>query len=218
MSIPMYFALNWKESVNNLPWAAQTGFGFLPNGEIRLPEKQLPGSIPIIDDACLPPTPCPSSVLETFISLCTKGCYIDFEQPICAAQIIFLRELQRELNKDNLFAVPERLASYLPGSIPIISCEYPCNSWKQFLQQVQSSHSTGWMLELRPWSNTVETALPPVIRSAELNNAVCRYKSSSNQIQYYDTRTTINKRLSTAEDFGCIGGIILYQEFLTLAP
>lgn len=215
MPIPLYFAVNWKESVNNSEIRlAQGGYGVWEDGSARLPEKQLPGALRIVDDALIPTGAVTEEALDSLA--CTDGCFLDFERPFCAVQLALTDGLRKRLGKSVLFALPERFAPYATNALPVVSCPKPCNSWREFCRQAHARHPRGWMLELTPWSETFGLADSGHVAHGELSSALCAYTRSKTALHYYDTRKTVAQKLAQAETFGCRAAIGILRELRAL--
>ncbi len=210
MSIPWYFAENWKESVNNGDFShAQTGFGLHNDGTARLNPCSFP-ALCVIDDSVI--TLPKEEAITTLAEHCTHGCCLDFAKPVQTAHIVLLSGLQRLCT--GLFAVPARFLPYAPKAHPLLSCPRPCNSWLSYVKNCQQRFPKGWLLELTPWRHISPCHMKQA--SGRLKSAVCEYRCERGITQYYDTKETIREKIKYAEDNGCIAVIGLYSEWKTL--
>ncbi len=217
MSIPLYFAVNWKESVNNSQTRlAQSGFGLKKDGSARLPERWIPNALRMIDDAVLPESAVSAAAIERLASVCKNGCFFDFERPVCQTHLSLIIGLRSRLPPKKLFALPERFLSFAPDALPVVTCPKPCNSWKEFARQVQKRHRNGWMLEIVPWSYTVPTKHSFSEKSDVLTAAMCSYQRKNTVLRYYDTRKSIEEKLTLAEEYGCRAAIGIWSELIAL--
>lgn len=215
MPIPLYFAVNWKESVNNSEiLLAQGGYGVWEDGTARLPRRQIPDAPRIIDDSVLPSAEVSRETLDRLAELCTNGCFLDFERPFCALQLTLTDGLSRRLGRSAFLALPESLAPYAPSALPVVRCPSLCNGWREFCRQAQARHPRGWMLELTPWSETFEYREHDA--RGELPAALCAYVCTDGTLHYYDTRESIRAKLSAAESFGCRAAIGILSELRAL--
>lgn len=215
MPIPLYYAANWKEIVNNSKkrWA-QTGFGFNADGSARIPPHVVPGIPCVIDDAVLPALS--EGAVQALAQYCASGCYLDFERPVSERHRLLLRLLRAHTSRSKLFAVPVRFAA--EGMLPVFSCPTPCNNWEAFLSGADRRFPNGWMLELVPWDRFVpDPGGNPVLPARRLSQAVCFLKAEKNGVRYYDTPETLQAKLSMAERHRCTAAISLYQELAALS-
>lgn len=215
MPIPLYYAANWKEIVNNSKkrWA-QTGFGFNADGSARIPQHVVPGMPCVIDDAVLPAIS--EEAVQALSQYCVNGCYLDFERPVSERHSSLLRLLRGRTSRSKLFAVPARFAA--EGMLPVLSCPTPCNSWEAFLSSAERRFPTGWMLELIPWDRFVPgTGGNAALPAKRLSQAVCFLRTEKNGVRYYDTPETLQAKLSMAERRRCAAAIGLYQELAALS-
>lgn len=215
MSIPLYLAYDWKESVNNwIPPAAQLGFGFFADGSPRLPEQTLPDALTVIDDAVLPEKVLPAA-LERLAAHCRNGCLLDFERKPNAAHRAILLGLAGLLADVPLFAVPERFSALYPRALPFVTQPRQCASWSDFARRTQRQYPNGWMLEIFPCSYTAKMPFAKT-QSGFLESAVCCYRQSGASIRYYDTMQTLRNKLEIAERHGCRAAVGLYCELSPL--
>lgn len=216
MSIPLYFAVNWKDSVNNSNIRfAQCGFGFRADGSLRLPESLLAGAPAVIDDAILPRDAPEAAVYARLASLCKSGCLLDFERPYCRLHQTLIAELSQRLVRQTLFAVPERYCRGLTRPLPLVTQPRRCPNWETFLRETQARHPQGWMLELIPVDYSVKLPVAAV-QSGFLSDAVCCYRQEGKQAHYFDTQNTVAQKLTAARRYGCKAAIGLYQELRKL--
>lgn len=209
MPIPLYYAANWKEIVNNTRIRrAQTGFGFYSDGSLRIPERILPGALCVIDDSALPAA-CAESV-QLLAQYCKHGCCLDFERPITQAHRAFIRLLRQHTSRTEIFALPARFSG--EGMIPVLSCPTPCNCWASFLRNAEARFPAGWMLEIVPWNQVVPYSAALSVPVERLAEAVCRVERQPHGIRYFDTAETLRGKLALAEAHRCIAAIGLYGE------
>ena len=210
MSIPCYFAENWKESVNKGNFFyAQTGFGLYSDGSARLNPCSFP-ALSVIDDAVLP-LPKEESI-TALAEHCHNGVCLDFAKSVQTAHIILLSGLQRRCT--GLFTVPARFLPYAPKALPMVSCPRPCNSWLSFAQGCRQRFSKGWILELTPWRHISPCHMKQA--AGRLKSALCEYRCERGITQYYDTKDTLREKIKYAEANGCIAVIGLYSEWEAL--
>ena len=218
MPFPVYFASNWKESVNDprvLP--AQYGFGFTRDGVLRLPERTVPNALRIVDDAILPERMPDAAAFARLASLCKNGCLLDFERRPTPVHAAILRALAPLLDGAPLFSAPERFLNVCPALVPLVTTPDRCANWKDFVSQAGKRHPNGWVLELIPRKDTVR--LPFAAQSSgELRDAVCRYRQSGQMAEYFDTRQTVAQKLTLARAGGCRACIGLASELAALPP
>lgn len=218
MPFPVYFASNWKESVNDprvLP--AQYGFGFMQDGALRLPEQMIPGALRIVDDAVLPTRAPEQASLAQLASLCKSGCLLDFERKPTPVHAAILRALAALLDGAPLFSAPERFLVVCPELLPLVTTPDRCANWADFVSQASKRHPNGWALELIPRKDSVR--LPFAAQSSgELRDAVCRYRQNGQTAEYFDTRQTVAQKLTLARASGCRACIGLATELLVLPP
>lgn len=209
MSMPLYLAVNDEEFIKNGKFhLAQTGFGFYPNGFVRLPKRIISGSVAIIDDLYLPNFS--SSAAQMLKSKLPNGCILDFERKVSSIH----KKLIQMLTGIKIIALPAAYHALSPSSYPIISCPEPCNSWRQFITDMQNKFPRGWMLEIVPWKQLIEGKA----KNAEgmLASALCRYRTENGKLLYFDTKETIRQKLQLAQMQGCKGVIGLYRELKEL--
>lgn len=216
MPIPLYFAMNWKEIVNNPPQRlAQGGYGVREDGKARLPERHLSGALRIVDDAVLPTAEVTEEALDRLAALCADGCCLDFERPLCAMQLSLIGGLRRRFGRGAFLALPERFAPYAPEALPVVSCPTPCNCWREFVRQAHVRHRQGWMLEITPWSLCIPVENAGTARG-KLPAALCSYIRSDGMLLYFDTRESIRAKLAAAESYGCRAAIGILRELREL--
>ena len=210
MSIPCYFAENWKESVNNSDFSyAQTGFGLQEDGSARLNPCAFP-ALCVIDDSILPLPK--EEAIDRLAENCQNGGCLDFAKPVQTAHIVLLSGLQRRCKEP--LAVPARFLTYSPKSLPLLSCPRPCNSWLSYVQGCRQRYPKGWVLELTPWRHISPCRMKQA--SGRLKSALCEYRCERGITQYYDTKETLREKIKYAEDHGCIAAIGLYSEWESL--
>lgn len=216
MSFPVYFALNWKESVNDPKiFPAQYGFGFTQSGALRLPERVLPNALRIIDDAILPKSVPDAAAMKQLAGLCGKGCLFDFERTPTQMHAAILLSLSPMLKHIPLLAAPKGYLALEPSLLPLLSPPPRCSNWRSFVVQAGASFPRGWMLEIIPCSYEVEMPFPAQ-SSGVLADALCCYRQKGKTTFYYDTQKTLEKKLYLAGENGCRAAIGLYQELQKL--
>lgn len=216
MSFPVYFALNWKESVNDPRiFPAQYGFGFTEGGVLRLPNKIIPDALRIIDDAVLPKDAPNTMTIGQLADLCEKGCLLDFERAPSRMHAAILLGLSQHCRGFPLFAAPERYLRLLPSLLPLVSPPTRCANWKEFVIQAEQRHPNGWMLELIPCKYSVQMPFSAQ-NSGELTDALCCYRQAGRTIRYFDTPKTLEKKLTAAMLHSCRAAIGIYQELSTV--
>ncbi len=206
MQIPIYLAVR-QEEIKNFP-IAQIGFGFYPNGNVRLPSRILPRAIAVIDDLHLPNFS--QSAIEILKSKTPHGCIFDFERNPSKQHQQLIAAVPK------IIAIPSNFYEFAPKALPIVSCPEPCNHWQSFLRSTQKRYPRGWMLEITPWKRKVSATAPK--SEGYLQNAVCRYKHENGELMYYDTKQTIAQKLTLAQSFGCRAAIGILQELRELMP
>ena len=210
MSIPCYFAENWKESVNGADFFyAQTGFGLCSDGTARLNPCSFP-ALCVIDDSVLS-SPDESAILE-LAKHCGQGCCFDFAKPVQSAHVLLLKGLSKHCK--GLLVAPPRFLPYAPGATPLLSCPSPCNSWLSYVRSCHQRFPKGWALELTPWRHISPCRMKQA--AGRLKSAVCEYRCERGITQYYDTKETIQEKIKYAENSGCIAVIGLYSEWNSL--
>lgn len=205
MSIPMYFAGNWKDSVNTGLLTAQMGYGFHPNGSPRLPEHGCSAGLCVIDDACLPET---LPELRELIHAARRGCCFDFERRPSPAHRRLLEAMVPQLQ--GIILLPEAFAA--PGTLPLVRATGLCNDWHSFVRQAAQRHPKGWALELSPCRYR-RRAGDLRDQAAHMTPGGCWCRVRSGILEYYDTRESIDAKLETAVRHGCRAMIGLYEEF-----
>ncbi len=205
MQIPIYLAVR-NEEIQKFP-LAQLGFGFYPNGSVRLPNRILPRTVAVVDDMYLPNFS--QSALEILKSKLPNGCIFDFERKPTALHQRLISSVTK------IIALPAQFQEFAPKALPIVSCPEPCNQWQAFLRNTQKLYPKGWMLEITPWFRKVSGTA----QKAEgfLQNSVCRYKHEDGELIYYDTRQTIAQKLTMAQGYGCKSAIALLDEVRKLS-
>lgn len=205
MSIPMYFAGNWKDSVNTGLLTAQMGYGFRLDGSLRLPMQGCRASLCVIDDACLPD---PLPELDGLIDAAKQGCCFDFERKPSPVHRRLLEAMVPQLRGTIL--LPEAFAT--PGALPLVRATGLCNDWHSFVRQAAQRHPKGWAVELSPCryrrrANGLRN------QAAHMTPGGCWCRIQDGILEYYDTRESIDGRLETAARHGCQAMIGLYEEF-----
>ncbi len=212
MSFPVYFALNWKESVNDPRiFPAQYGFGFTESGVLRLPQKIIPAALRIIDDAVLPENVPDAATIRQLADLCGKGCLLDFERTPTQIHAAILYGLSQYCKKLPLFAAPERYLRLQPSLLPLVSPPPRCANWREFVIQTGKRYPNGWMLELIPCKYSVQMPFSAQ-NSGDLADALCCYRQTGRTIRYFDTSATIEKKLTAAMQHSCRAAIGIYRE------
>ena len=204
MQIPVYLAVK-QEEVPKFH-LAQLGFGFYPNGSVRIPRKILPKAVAVVDDLYIPNFN--QSAIEMLKSKLPNGCIFDFERKMTPQHSKLVKAIS------NVIALPAEFHTLAPKALPIVSCAEPCNRWLSFLQETQKAFPRGWMLEITPWSRKISGNATK--KEGFLQNAVCRYKYEDGELLYYDTKQTIAQKLTLAQNYGCRGAIGLLDELKAL--
>lgn len=214
MPIPLYFAIHEKDSVSKPKFhAAQCGFGFFADGTLRLPVSILPDALAVIDDSILPQKPPSEEAFRKLALCCQFGCLFDFEQTPTPMHTMLIQKLAQHSASQILFAAPEAFRH--PRLLPLISQpKEPC-SWLDFLRKTQEKHPHGWMLEVIPHTHTATLPFAKN-QSGYIADSVCLYRQNGRRVQYYESRQTVRKKLSLAEDYGCRAAIGLYRELMRL--
>ncbi len=202
MSISVYLAI--KDEIVKYPknLLAQIGFGFQPDGTVRIP-KLLRKSTVVIDDIHLPNIS--NSAIQILKSKFER-CILDFER----RESVIHKKLIQGMQDKTIIALPERFHAYAPKALPIISCMEPCNSWQNFLNKNQKKYPNGWMLEITPWNHKKEGTANK--NEGYLQNSLCYFQRDHDKVLYYDTKDTISEKITLAEQYGCKAAIALYQE------
>lgn len=205
LSILIYLAITGGEG-KNFPEKrlAQVGFGFYPNGSVRLPERIVPDAVAVIDDRFLPKIS--DSAMLQLKSKISHGCILDFEREMNEKHL----RLMQKLADQRIIALPERFSQKMPQALPIVSCPEPCNSWLQFAKAAHERHPKGWMLELIPWHQV--KAGNGSQAEGFLQNSVCRFRRTEKGIVYYDTAETLRQKLAVAQTHGCRAAIALHSD------
>lgn len=205
LSIIIYLAIKGGEVKNFFgKHPAQVGFGFYPNGSVRLPERIAAEAAAVVDDRFLPKFS--DSALVQLKSRINHGCILDFERE--PSELHF--KLITHLADRRIIALPERFSHKLPQALPIVSCPEPCNSWAQFAKAAHERHPKGWMLELIPWHHTMVGNAKQ--EEGCLQSSVCRFRRTEKGILYYDTAQTLRQKLSVAQAHGCRAAIVLQSD------
>lgn len=206
MSIPMYFAGNWKDSVNTKCFrTAQMGYGFHKDGSLRLPKPGCHADMCVIDDANLPQT---LPDLHLLAAAAMNGCCFDFERQPSPAHKQLLEAMLPKLR--GMILVPEAFSC--PGALPLVRAIGLCNDWHSFVRRAKQRHPHGWALELSPCRYRRDAAgLPDAETHLNTAGYCCRVKSGV--LEYYDTKATVRAKLETAARHGCQVMIGLYEEF-----
>ncbi len=210
MPVPVFFAVKRKESIN-FPNARfiQPGFGFTPQGAVRLPPNLLPDVPILLDDAFLPPAPPAKELLVQLAHHGEKGIVLDFERPPCPMHTVLANELRALLPAGVPIWAPE---PYLRGTKGIRAkriCQSPCNDWHSFCRA--GAHYEGWLLELTPWSLS-RTDNGSDFPARFLPNPLCFAERSGGILRYYDTRKTLLQKLEAAKEHGCAGAVGIFEE------
>lgn len=212
MSFRVYFASNWKDSVNDARiFPAQFGFGFSESGLPRLPQTVLPDALRILDDAILPKKAPDDAAIARLANLCQAGCLLDFERAPSQTHAAIVHRLSRELNGVTMFVSPERFLSLSSSLLPLVTPPPRCSNWKDFITEVGQRYPRGWVLELIPCRYSVQMPFPDQ-SSGLLQDALCRYRQSGRTIQYYDTPETLSQKLMLAQKNACLSAIGLLEE------
>lgn len=205
LSILIYLAIHGGEIKNfSEKRLAQVGFGFYPNGSVRLPERVVADAAAVIDDRFVPKFS--DSAMLQLKSRVERGCILDFEREPTE----WHDRLIQKLADRRIIALPERFAEKMPQALPIVSCPEPCNSWAQFAKATHARHPKGWMLEVIPWHRTKSGRASQ--SEGFLQNSVCRFRRTEKGILYYDTADTLRQKLSVAQTHGCRAAIVLHSD------
>ncbi len=209
MSIPVYLAVNYEENVQDSKnIIAQVGFGFHPNGSVRIPQQIIPNSVAVIDDLFLPNFT--ASAVHLLKDKITHGCILDFERSPSPRHKKMIQNLQDR----KIISLPAQFHSLSPSALPIISCSEPCNSWLQFLNETHHRYPCGWVLEITPWYHLRDGVVNK--NEGYLQHALCRFRRERNKILYYDTKETLAKKMNLAEQNGCKSVIVLQSDIKKL--
>ncbi len=210
MSVPVFFAVKRKESIN-FPNARyiQPGFGFTPQGAVRLPASILPDVPILLDDAFLPPTPPAKELLVQLAHHGGKGIILDFERPPCPLHTALANELRTLLPAVVPIWAPEPYLQETKGIRAKRICQNPCNDWQSFCRT--GAHYEGWLLELTPWRlSRADNGSDFPARF--LPNPLCFAEHSNGRLRYFDTRKTLLQKLDAAKKYGCIGAVGILKE------
>lgn len=213
MPIPLYFAMNWKESVNSPPsLRAQLGFGFGADGTLLLPERQLDAAPIVLNDATEPAQDIRTETMQALAARARYGCICDFERPCTHAHLALLEALRSALPPGALFVLPERYYARFPHGRALVSPGQLVPNWECFCRQAQKRYADGWFLELEPCDLRFRA---PVAQSRQgtLSGCLCAFFQDGTQIRYYDTAETISQKLALAASCGCVAGLALYREW-----
>lgn len=217
MSIPLYFAMNWKESVNSATThRAQLGFGFQADGTLLLPEERLEGAPIVLHDAVAPPKRLSGQTMDVLIRCCRFGCFCDFERPCSQAHLKLLSALREALGSQALLVVPEEYGAHFPD-VPVLVAPGPLvHNWESCFRTAGRRHGNAWFLELEPCRVQYRS---PIIQKQEtlLPGCLCKASHDGEKISYRDTEDTLQKKLSLAQACGCRGALALYREWQDLA-
>lgn len=216
MSIPLYFAMNYEESIIfSAPHTAQLGFGFREDGTVYMPNHIIPGSAIVINDAVLPKKSPQETDFRELSELVSCGCFLDFERSVCPVLVPFLKELQSCAKNAPIFAVPMQYSDLLDCCAVIVTNIGLPNSWTAFCKKQQERFGT-WVWEVIPYKKLIKVQAPGK-PSGSLSDALCRYRQTADGILYYDTMETITAKSEIAGYYGCIAGIGLYGELKQLS-
>lgn len=213
MAIPLYFAANWKQFVYDpQKRPAQIGYGFRQDGTLRLPQRQIPDALCVIDDSILPSEPVAAEQLAMLADRCDHGCFLDFERPVHPFHIALIAALHGIAP----LLVPMRWSVYAPEALAVLSCPMPCNSWQEFCRSASQRFPRGWALEVTPWQQRCDFPLGRTVSACFVRSALCRCKGSAEGLVYYDTGETLTEKLAVAEQLGCRCAVGLYEELAAL--
>lgn len=216
MPFHVYFASNWKDSVNDQRiFPAQYGFGFTENGALRLPEKLLPDALRIIDDAILPRTVPDAAALSRLALQCSKGCFFDFERAPTQMHTAIIRGLSQKLSDTPLMVAAERFVPLCASLLPLVSPPPRCTNWRDFAAKNGARYPKGWVLELIPNAYSVQMPLSAQ-SSGRLEDALCCYRQTGKTIRYYDTYETLSQKLALAREHACCAAIGLLKDLQPL--
>ena len=216
MPFHVYFASNWKESVNDQRiFPAQYGFGFTESGAPRLPEKLLPDALRIIDDAILPKAVPDAAAFRQLAHQCSKGFFFDFERTPTQMHTAMLRGLSQELSDIPLLIAAERFAPLCTSVLPLVTPPPRCANWLSFAAQTGAHYPKGWVLELIPYAYSVQ--MPFAAQSSgRLQDALCCYRQTGKKIRYFDTYETLSQKLAIAQEHACCAAIGLLKDLQPL--
>lgn len=205
LSIIIYLAIKGGEAENfSEKRPAQVGFGFYPDGSVRLPQRMTTDAAAVVDDRFMPKFS--DSAMLQLKSRIDHGCILDFERE--PSELHF--KLISGLADRRIIALPERFSQKMPQALPIVSCPEPCNSWAQFARAAHDRHPKGWMLELIPWRHAMAGNANQ--EEGYLQSSVCRFRRTEKGILYYDTAQTLRQKLSVAQTHGCRAAIVLQSD------
>lgn len=214
MSIPCYYALEWKDSVNIFPHrAAQLGFGFREDGSARMPERQIADAPILIDDSVLPNRLPTEQALHRMAVAAQHGCFFDFERPVNRVATAIMLSLFQLLPQTPT-VVPEEYHIVCPEAFVSVQAPF-CNNWRAFTQEAGKRYGQRWILEEMPWDLRFFLHCGQK-RSGLLKAALLRYESGEGLIRYYDTEETIQEKREIAATQGCRAAICLYQDIKQL--
>lgn len=213
MPIALYFVAGEKESVppeRGIPIPYSLGLG--AQGALRRP-KNIWQNVPLIlDDAIIGPMS--ENLRAQLLNELTHGCILDFERPVQSFHAQWLQVLRRE--QITPLWMPERFQPRPPREFPILSANLPHNSWQEFCRSIAQRYPEGWVLELQPVRCQRRLPCPQEARDFYLPDAICRCKLENQELLYYDTVQTLEKKLLVAQKFGCFAALALWQEWKDL--
>lgn len=222
MSIPLYLAVNCKDSVSkdvNYPFAL-TGYGIAQDGSVRSPActMQQAHEIIVVDDAVIPDIVPEGTALDALASFCgDRGCFFDFIRPVCEFHTAVIAGLRRRLSRDALLLVPEAYLSFAPDALCVVSCPEPCNHWESFVRKAEQKYRTKWCLEVTPWDAMFELhGVTAKEQRGSVPQAMCHYECTQYAWRYFDTSDTLRRKLLSAQKHGCQAAIGLYDELSDL--
>ena len=215
MSFRVYFASNWKDSVNDPRiFPAQFGFGFTESGMPRLPDNVLPDALRILDDAMMPKQMPDTEAIGKLAHHCGNGCFFDFERVPTKMHTAIIHGLSQELRGLPLFAA-ERFMPMCTSLLPLVTPPQRCANWKRFAAQTGARYPKGWALELIPGRYSVQ--MPFFSNSSgKITDALCCYRQEGKTAQYFDTSETLLEKLALARENGCCAAIGLLEELQPL--
>ena len=215
MSFHVYFASNWKDSVNDPRiFPAQFGYGFTESGMPRFPEKAISDALRILDDAILPKRIPDTAAIARLAQQCGNGCFFDFERAPTQIHAAIIRKLSHELRGQLLFAA-ERFMPLSSSLLPLVTAPQRCTNWQRFAMQTGAHYPKGWVLELIPCNDSVQMPLGAQ-GSGKLRDALCCYQQRGKTIRYFDTWETLSQKMILARENGCRAAIGLLEELQPL--